>query len=179
MYYRSTQNCVAVQVLFYRKKGRLDIIQMASEKISLFKHVSDSMDKIRSKPWAEPLGKALGVSAKIVGGASSFIPGANILGGALAFGSTLLNPEPTNRDLQKNLQALSLKLNKSEIKTDFGEINDELMEMFERVGNSNAEMTSDINQLKDRISQTFRLVTETRYKVRFKFLLCIVGTNVI
>ena len=143
---------------------------MASEKISLFKHVSDSMDKIRSKSWAEPLGKALGVSAKIVGGAASFIPGANIIGGALAFGATLLNPEPTNRDLQKNLQALSLKLNKREIKTDFGEVNDELMDIFKQVESSNAVLAGDVNKLKDKISQTFCLVTETRYKVSLSLL---------
>ena len=61
----------------------------------------------QGKTWAEPLGKGLAVGAKIADGLGSFVPGANIVGGALAFGASLLNPEPTIEDLQEELQEIN------------------------------------------------------------------------
>ena len=69
-------------------------------------HVDEALDKVRAKPWAEPLGKALQASSKIVGAVDGFVPGANVIGGALSFGATLLNPEPSVEDLQKQLREI-------------------------------------------------------------------------
>ena len=62
---------------------------------SLLRSGREGLEKVRAKPWASPLGKALEVSSKVVGAVEGFVPGANIIGGALSFGATLLNPEPT------------------------------------------------------------------------------------
>ena len=69
-------------------------------------HVDESLEKVRAKPWASPLGKALQASSKVVGAVEGFVPGASIIGGALAFGATLLNPEPSVDDLQKQLREI-------------------------------------------------------------------------
>ena len=42
-------------------------------------HVEEGLEKMRAKPWAKPLGKALEVSGKIVGAVDGFVPWANIL----------------------------------------------------------------------------------------------------
>ena len=68
--------------------------------------VDKSLEKVRQKPWAEPLGKVLGVTGKIVEGVGDFIPGGHLIGGALSFGASLLNPEPTLEDLQNKLEEM-------------------------------------------------------------------------
>ena len=67
-------------------------------------HVDETLEKIQKKRWAEPLGKTLEVTGKIVEGVGSFVPGAGVIGGALSFGATLLNPTPSLKDLQKDLK---------------------------------------------------------------------------
>ena len=67
-------------------------------------HVEEGLEKVKAKPWAEPLGKALRISGKIAGAVEGFAPRANIIGGALLFGATLLNPEPSLEDLQHELR---------------------------------------------------------------------------
>ena len=37
-------------------------------------HVEEGLEKVRAKPWAEPLGKALEVTGKIVGAVDGFVP---------------------------------------------------------------------------------------------------------
>ena len=64
-------------------------------------HVNGSLEKVRERPWAIQLGKALETSSKVVGAVEDFVPGAKLIGGALSFGATLLNPENAMEDLQK------------------------------------------------------------------------------
>ena len=116
-------------------------------------HVEEGLEKVRSKPWAEPLGKALEVSSKIVGAVDGFVPGANIIGGALSFGATLLNPEP---DMQKQL---------GEIKTDFGEIKTDMERMFKDVERSNQSLEDELTKMKGLMSQTFDIALAIRFKV--------------
>ena len=75
-------------------------------------HVEKGLEKVRAKQWAEPLGKALLVSSEIVDGLGSFVPGGSVVKGALAFGAMLLNPQPTIKDLQKDIQSITDLLNK-------------------------------------------------------------------
>ena len=42
-------------------------------------HVEEGLEKVRAKPWAAPLGKALQVSSKIVGAVDGFVPGAKYI----------------------------------------------------------------------------------------------------
>ena len=68
----------------------------------LKKSVSEALENIQQRPWAEPLGKTLQFSGKIVKELRDFVPGAMIVGGALCFGAAILNPSPSMEDLQSN-----------------------------------------------------------------------------
>ena len=153
-------------------------------------HVEEGLEKVRAKPWAEPLGKALEVTGKIVGAVDGFVPGANIIGGALSFGATLLNPEPSVDDLQKQLReikdtiegssntAMILALEKAkeeledkiahpvgEIKVEFEEVRANMERVFKEVGALDKKMAGEMSQMRDLISQTFHIVVDTRFKV--------------
>ena len=45
------------------------------------KSVNKSLEKVQKKEWAEPLGKTLNVTGKIISECGNFIPGAGIIGG--------------------------------------------------------------------------------------------------
>ena len=152
--------------------------------------VEEGLEKVRSEPWAEPLGKALEVSGKIVGAVESFVPGANIIGGALSFGATLLNPEPSIQDLQKELQDIKEEIRRSasqaavralekeqrdlenkianppeEITKEFGEVKIAMKRMLKEVEHLNDGMSDQTTRMKDLISRTFQIVADIRYKV--------------
>ena len=162
------------------------------------KHTVDkSLEKVRSKPWTEPLGKTLNVTGKIVNGCGNFIPGAGIIAGALSCGSSLLNPEPSLQELQKQLnevtnvlQSISMENTatrsameehikkiegkmanpSSEIRTDFDKIQSEMLNMMENIQENNDYITEEIAQIKDVTNRTFNLVTDIRYKVSIEYL---------
>ena len=165
-------------------------------------HVEEGLEKVRSKPWAEPLGKALEVSSKIVGAVDGFVPGANIIGGALSFGATLLNPEPSVEDLHKQLKeiqdtiegssntAIILALEKAkqefedkianpvgEIKVEFTEVHAQLRMVWKEVGDHNKNMTDEVSKLKDIISRTFRILVDSRFKVTVNPTSCLYYSN--
>jgi len=152
-------------------------------------HVEEGLEKVRAKPWAQPLGKALEVSGKIVGAVEGLVPGANIIGGALSFGATLLNPQPTVEDLQKELRDIKLAIQESttkaalkaletaqqdlefkiahpigEIKMEFAEVKAELDKLFKEVGDSHPRISNELSRLKDTISRTYHLVADNRFK---------------
>ena len=161
-------------------------------------HIQDGLARIQEKSWAEPLGKGLGVGAKIVDCMGSFVPGAGILGGAMALGASLLNPEPSMEDLQKDLQDIKEQLSDDslsralvralqketreleerienpvgELKTSFDEVKTEMRKIFKSIEEDNLALSEDISQLKDVISQTFLLVADIKYKVRCNLILC-------
>ena len=120
---------------------------------SLVSHVKGGLEKVRAKEWAAPLGKALGTSGDILSFVGEFVPMAGIIGGALSFGATLLNPEP---DLQKQL---------GEIKTDFGEIKTDMERMFKDVERSNQSLEDELTKMKGLMSQTFDIALAIRFKV--------------
>ena len=152
--------------------------------------VEEGLEKVRSKPWAEPLGKALEASGKIVGAVEGFVPGANIIGGALSFGATLLNPEPSLEDLRKELREikedirrtasqaavralekemhdLEIKISQppEEIKKDFDEVKVHMKRILKEIELSNDKMSEQMLRMKDLISRTFQIVLDIRYKV--------------
>ena len=144
------------------------------------------------KTWAEPLGKALAVSSTIVNGLGTFLPGVGVIGGALSFGATLLNPEPSLKDLQKQLRDIQATLSDGalsktimmvlqkeqkevegrienppgEIRDDFDEVISDMKHAYKLVGQSNSALSGDMARMKDKLDQAFTVVTETRYKVR-------------
>ena len=70
------------------------------------KRVDEGLEKVRAKPWAEPLGKALVTTSSIVDALGNFVPGLGVIGGALSFGATVLNPVPTPQELMKEIQEI-------------------------------------------------------------------------
>ena len=164
--------------------------------------VDKSLEKVQNKTWAEPLGKSLAVTGKIVNGCGSFIPGAGIIAGALSFGSGLLNPEPSLQDLKKQLDDLKIGIESistnnatvrsfmeerieklegkianppSEIRSDFEKIKSEMVEQMKEIQQNNDCILNEVSSIKDITSKTFNLVTDIRYKVNCKYvLLCCV-----
>ena len=157
-------------------------------------HVDEALDKVRAKPWAEPLGKALQASSKIVGAVDGFVPGANVIGGALSFGATLLNPEPSVEDLQKQLREIKQIIESSthptsilekamqeledkianpvgEIRKEFGGIREEMREILRREVEVHKGTSEEVSELKDLVGQTFHIVVDSRFKVGSKLLL--------
>ena len=153
------------------------------------------MEKVRAKPWATPLGQALAVSGKIVGAVDGFVPGANIIKGALSFGATLLNQEPTVEDrkkelreitatiegtttksilhlLEKHQQELEEKLANpvGEIKVEFEEVRADMKRIFYEVGESSKQMSKEVSKMSDLLSQTFHVVVDHRFKVSFNII---------
>ena len=156
-------------------------------------YVTESLDKIQSKSWAEPAGQALEVTAFLVNGLSDFVPGAGILGGALSFGASLLNPQPSMKDLQKEMleikdtlrnQNSSLIKNAlmdreekikelmenpiSEIKQNMREVTDDVKLLLPAIQDFSNSITAEMAEIKDKIEETFLIVTDLRYKVIIK-----------
>ena len=155
--------------------------------------VDQSLVKLRAHEWSEPLGKTLSASSKIVDTLGNFVPGASVISGALAFGATLLNPDLSMKDLQKQLKEIHATLSAGsvsegvielllkgqqdireklgnpvgEVRDDFREVNQEMSEMFKMVGEVNSSLSGDMGAMKDKLCQTFNFVTDLRYKVSF------------
>ena len=143
-------------------------------------HVDKGLEKVRAKEWAEPLGEALLVSSEIVAGLGSFVPGGSVIGGALAFGATLLNHQPSLKDLQNDIKNITDALNKggnneaieralqremkeieerirtplSEIRADLGEVRLEMKEIFKAVGDSVADLKFEMSKMQDKINHS-------------------------
>ena len=116
--------------------------------------VDESLQKVRKKPWAEPLGKAMNITGMVVSKCENFIPGAGIISGALSFGSSLLNPEPTLQELKKQLDDLNECL--KTISTDNDTIRSimenamrqEIQKLEEKIANPCSELRSDFDSIK-------------------------------
>ena len=59
-------------------------------------YCSESLDKVRSSEWSEPVATALTVTGTIINGIGYFLPGLGIVGGAFKMGSNILNPKVFN-----------------------------------------------------------------------------------
>ena len=153
------------------------------------KQVDDGLAKVRAKPWAEPLGKALQTTSSIVDALGSFVPGLSVIGGALSFGATVLNPVPSPQELMKEMQDIKqmmeraqgrtkaglqkmhdevesrMKNPEGEIRCDFEEVKDDLKRVFAMVKESSTEMSGFMAKMEDKVSKTYGLVSDHRYRV--------------
>ena len=153
-------------------------------------HVDKGLKKVQAKSWAEPLGKALEVSGKIVN-EMSFLPGVGVIGGALSFGATLLNPQPSLGDLLKELKEIQESLAdgsqgkaairallreqkdleeqidnpKGELNDDIAEVKDDMKRIYKKIGETSSLVSKDMAAMKDKLGQTFEVVTDHRYRV--------------
>ena len=154
-------------------------------------HVQEGLDKIREKPWAEPLGKALATGAKIVTRMDGLVPGIALLGGAMAMGASLLNPEPSVTDLHKELKEINqllqdkslLKATKraymtqqkklqtlienpiGEVQSNFNEIKNEMKNILKYIEEQNMALSDEITTMKDMIGQTYLMIADVKYQV--------------
>ena len=154
------------------------------------KRVDEGLEKVRAKPWAEPLGKALVTTSSIVDALGNFVPGLGVIGGALSFGATVLNPVPTPQELMKEIQEIKkmmegtqgstakMALQKThddiegrirnpagEMKDDLEEVKNDLKRVFAMVQESSTEMTGFMAKMEDKVSKTYGLVSDHRYRV--------------
>jgi len=112
------------------------------------------LEKVQKKTWAEPLGKTLKVTGKVVSECGNFIPGAGIIGGALSFGSSLLNPEPSLEDLKKQLDDLKVGIQTISIDNatvrKFMEksMRNEISTLEAKISNPPLELRSDFEEIK-------------------------------
>ena len=149
-------------------------------------HIDEGFKTVQAKPWTQPLGQALYVTSEVVKSLGSFLPGEGAIGGALAFGATLLNPELSPEDLKKELQEIKhlmsfirsqgakealVKLQEEieekirnpprEVRGDLDEVWEDVKEIHKQVGESNRVVDNDITRMK-----IFLVVTDIRFKVR-------------
>ena len=150
-------------------------------------YVKDAIAKIRSKPWAAPVGTAMSTTASIAE-CFNWLPGVGIIGGALKIGSSLLNPAPSLSDLSKQIKDIEKHMNGSsgyvrevlhkqisEIQYEMDNPQPELVQDYDMIRNeiqSSAviickDMTkidSDLTEVKNVVRQTYNLVIDSRYK---------------
>ena len=128
--------------------------------------VDKSLEKVQKKTWAEPLGKSLAITGKILNGCGSFIPGAGIIGGALSFGSGLLNPEPSLQDLKKqrddlNIGIQSISYDNATVRSFMEESMKKEIEKLEgKIANPPSEIRSDIEKIKLEMVDTMKEIQQ-------------------
>ena len=133
---------------------------------SVKKSADESLERVRGKKWAEPLGKTLGVTGKIVTAVGKAVPGVGILGSALSMGATLLNPEPTIKDLQKGMNEMKQEL-KSITETDEDlkaileeGLREEIREMEKKIATPMSEIRSDLKMIHGEMLEVKKVVQD-------------------
>ena len=150
--------------------------------------VKDGLEKIRSKPWAEPLGIAMGATASICNGLGDFVPGLGLVGGAINMGSKILNPAASLADikraekeileqldeqtgivkgiLEKELETLRKEMTRpqSEILEDFQLIKSEVQASAASMTQHMHHIGEELVDVKNIINHTYQLVRDTRYR---------------
>lgn len=154
-------------------------------------HIDEGLKTVQAKSWAQPLGQVLEVTSKLVEGLGSFLPAEGAIGGALAFGATLLNPELSPEDLKKEMQKIKqlllvihsqgarealVKLQEEmenkirnppgEIRDDIDEVWEDMKDIHKQVGEFNQAMARDMIRMRDELRKTFLVVTDIKFKVR-------------
>ena len=148
-----------------------------------YNFVQDGLKKVQAKPWAGPLGQALGVTGDIVSALGDVVPGLGFVGGALSFGATLLNPDTSEEDAREFREALKKqadensamsklileKLNDLEIKEvrrdDMNAVQEEMMLVLKSIQNEIPKFSRGIKEIKDVVDITLDMVTDLRYRV--------------
>jgi hypothetical protein len=101
---------------------------------------SRCLEIIHSKKWAQPTAMALRSTSLILATLTEGIPLVGILGGALQLGSALLDPQPSNSEMNNNIGAI-----KNEVQSSFKLI------------------AKDMKKIEDDVSEIKRIVIESHY----------------
>ena len=160
----------------------------------MLEKIQDAISRVRSTEWAQPVGRALGTTAKIVDCVGDFIPGAGFLGGALKLGAELLDPATTMDDLQSDLTGIKDDLKKgnelsarairalekekaeveasiaqlgktqTEIRSDIQEVQEDVQMGFSMMARDLKCLEKDVSEIKDKIRATYDIVCDIQYK---------------
>ena len=119
------------------------------------------------------------------------VPGIALLGGAMAMGASLLNPEPSVTDLHKELKEINqllqdkslLKATKraymtqqkklqtlienpiGEVQSNFNEIKNEMKNILKYIEEQNMALSDEITTMKDMVGQTYLMIADVKYQV--------------
>ena len=171
-------------------KSKKPNIQKACSKVGRkIDYVKESIAKVRSKKWAEPVGVALGATASICNGmGNSGIPVVGIVGGGLKMGASLLNPNASLADIKRVEKAIKenmdeefehlkdgidtnfRKLNEKienfqpEIRQDLDEIKKEVRESVMHIALEMDNIKKELSDIKSIVNHTYRLVRDVRYR---------------
>ena len=151
-------------------------------------YVKEGIDKVRSKPWAEPTATAMSVTAGICNALGNFVPGVGLVGSSLRVGATLLNPAPTLADLKRSEQEIinrldgesgvfkralereletlreEMKRPYNEIRQDFEAIKSEVQTCFSSMTPHMRDISESLSDVKNIINHTYQLVRDARYR---------------
>ena len=122
-----------------------DHVESNLEKVK--NRLEEKLNKVRSQPWAQPLSTALETTGKLLGLIEGFVPGGKIIGGALSFAATLLDPQSPGFDVQTGLGQVE-----AGIHTDIERI-------FTEVESSNKNIAEEMTKTKD-------IIVDANFKVR-------------
>ena len=122
-----------------------DHVESNLEKVK--NQLEENLNKVRSQPWAQPLSTALETTGKLLGLIEGFVPGGKIIGGALSFAATLLDPQSPGFDVQTGLGQVE-----AGIHTDIERI-------FTEVESSNKNIAEEMTKTKD-------IIVDANFKVR-------------
>jgi hypothetical protein len=122
----------------------------AKKKAGLLVTMDNSVERLRSKSWAEPLGKSMAETAKVVGIFAWFLPGGSLIAGALTIGATLLTTGPGKRETKESFEGV-----------------DEEMKVIIIETRKTQEFNNNLlTKIQHQIELTFKIVADSRYKVR-------------
>ena len=144
----------------------------------------NGIKKVQGKSWAGPLGRALSVTGKIVGGCGEIVPGLKIAGNALELGATLLNPDTSEEDMKAyreelrnvandNLRLKNMILAKidelqaQEVRKDQSLIQTEMLNVLKNIQEENPRTAKVVDDIKSVVDLTLDMVTDLRYRVSF------------
>ena len=150
--------------------------------------IKDGIEKVRSKPWAEPTATAMQVTSSICDRMGNFVPGVGLIGSTLRIGANLLNPAPTLADLRRSEQEIVARLDGetgiiktvlnreleklredmkrpyTEIREDLDAVKDEIQACFSEMTPHMRNISEELADVKNIISHTYQLVRDIRYR---------------
>ena len=116
--------------------------------VSELPYVSAGLEKVRSKPWCQPLGLSLSVTADILTLAGEAgLPVAGLVGTALKIGADLLSDEPAQEVVSSNTEVKRV-----------------LQRSFRDISKKVDVLNNEIREVKEVAYKTLDLVSGLRYK---------------
>ena len=144
--------------------------------------VKKGVEKIKNSDWQGNLGTALSIASTAVDLIGGF-PGSGLVAAGLSAGATLLENKADDKaskkiedalaklsavnDIVRNiLLAQQKELQEKEVRTDWGEVKKDLLDVIKDVKSTRGHTDSEVDALKTYVDHIFDIVVELRFKVR-------------